>query len=110
MAAKVYDYPKSVKNYAENISEYESFYEKENYDNFMNKSLCYAKDEIVNNCLREYIEICADYYSERIIETSMLERKNKIVKTYNVISGDSIVEVMQEIENFLEDSNEGNIG
>ena len=110
LAAKIYDYPKSVINYAENIAEYESFYERENYVNFMNKSLCYAKDKIINDSLKEYIEVCADYYSERIIETSMLERKNKIVKVYNVISGDSIVEVMQEIENFLEDSNKENVG
>lgn len=104
IAARVYEFiQKGVKNYTQNIPEYESFYLENNYNDFMNRSCCYFQDEIINAKLTKYTGICAEYYINMLAgDSALIQQKKEITKTYNIVAGESMTDAMQEIEDFLE--------
>lgn len=107
LSARVYEHLRNIKDYKNNMQDYESIYCGDNYKTLMSKSIYYFQDSIANKQLKEYIDQCAEYYIEQMKEKLELrKRKGEIIQTYETIAADSPVRAMQEIENFLEKFNQ----
>lgn len=100
---EIYGYITGKRNCNNNISTYKSLYNfSNNVEDFTNTELDFFNDKIIWDLIMCYMDKCAEDYIKILFDNSKLvQARKEITKTYEKISGDSAVDVMQEIENFL---------
>lgn len=103
LAINVYGYVTGIRDCENNIESYQSLYD-DREETFSNTSLDFLNDRVVWNALSDYLYQCACVYVKTLREKNgLLEVKMDLEGTYSRISGDSLTDMMLEIERFLAD-------
>lgn len=99
----IYGYITGTRNCNNNISKYKSLYDfSGDVEDFTNTELDFFNDEVVWELMMRYMDKCAEDYVEILTGNSKLgQARADIIRIYEKISGDSLTDVIQEIENFL---------
>lgn len=99
----IYGYITGTRNCNNNISTYKSLYDfSGDVEDFTNTELDFFNDEVVWELMMRYMDKCAEDYVEILTGNSKLgQARADIIRIYEKISGDSLTDVIQEIENFL---------
>lgn len=99
----IYGYITGTRNCNNKISMYKSLYNfSSDVEDFTNTELDFFNDKAVWELMMHYMDKCAEDYVKILFSNSKLVQARKsIIKTYEKVSGDSFINVIQEIENFL---------
>lgn len=103
---QVWGYKKHLTWMKNNIAEYQGMYdpsrEKETFNSI---DLDFLNDKNVYGLLCEYMNKCADTYFRQIEENGALRTMRKNLRdTYQKLSQGSVIEMMQEVERFLQEN------
>lgn len=101
IAMQIYIYVSSKSG--DQIREYEPIYEYERgIQNFDNAKLDCFNDHVIKQLLISYLDKCAGDYVE-ILENSQILQDNRkvLVNLYQKLAGGSVIDIAQEIEDFL---------
>lgn len=104
VVAKALGYRDKITSFHRNISTYMRLYNlKQN--RFTNDTFNFLEDEVFWNNACSYLEQCADIYIKELDDNSNVKKaRMKLLNSFKKISGDSCVQLMQEIEDFLLES------
>lgn len=103
LAVLAYNYQNNVQNYNADITKYQGVY---NLDEkaFKNTELFYLMDKEIWDELAGYLKQCAKVYMDGIqCNQGMLKKQERLATCYKSLAGHSVIDVIQEIENFLQE-------
>lgn len=102
---RVYGYKENLTSKKKSIRNYISMYNPE-YDDetFSVKRLDFLNDLNVYKLLCQYMNKCADTYFAQIKKDDSLKvKRKKLLDTYRTLTGGTMVKMMQEVEEFLQE-------
>lgn len=110
LAIKAYGYQDYIKNRKDEIGKYEALYNDTiGVQRFENKTLGFLCDKKIWEYFCEYFDKSAEMYFEQLrTEKNILNRKKEIENTFQKISGKSLINSIQVIDNFLMDFEHNN--
>lgn len=101
---KALGYRDKIEDFRENISEYKALFDPSRHE-FQLNMRNFLEDKFFWESACDYLEQCADIYVKKLCDCSSAEQvRGELLEMYKTISGNSSVDLMQEIENFLEKS------
>ncbi len=94
-------YHENIRDCNVEIEKYKSLYD-DIEEAFLHTELDFLLDKKIHDGLCDYLFECSKTYIDKLKDDEGLkERHDGFVSTYNILSGDSPVDLMQEIEGFL---------
>lgn len=102
---RAWGYKKNLTYKKNKISEYASIYDPAcGVETFSNRQLDFLNDINVYKLLCEYMNKCADSYFLQIkADSSLRTMREKLLHTYQKLAHGSVIEMMQEVERFLQE-------
>lgn len=108
MAALVYDYVDtcSKNDHLEGIRKYKAIYDRSKMG-FINKEFDFLRDRVIWDLMSTYLQACAEAYARVLkADVDLREMQKKLKGIYETLSGGTIYDAAQEIENFLNEFEE----
>lgn len=107
LAIRTWGYKKDLSRKGKSIRVYQSMYNPKNEDEtFSNKIFNFLNDLDIYKLLCGYLCKCADTYFSGIKSSKgerLIEMRNGLKNTYQILAHGSITDIMQEVENFLQE-------
>lgn len=96
-----YGYQRDIIDFMEEIEKYRGLYNY-NEEIFSNPEKEYLKDKFIYQQMLDYLYECGKcYINELMQENEVINKQRKLREKYQVVAGKDVLEMVQEIENFL---------